>query len=97
MSSESYRIPKDIDAPIPIFAWEITEVVVAIMVLGVAIIMRLFVPGLVVAIFMMMMAKKMRAGQKRGQVQHMLWRMGLRLDPLLARFGPRPMRLEYMR
>lgn len=40
MSNESYRIPQDVDAPIPIFAWEMTEVVVAIMVIGVGIIMR---------------------------------------------------------
>ncbi|MGL6250743.1 MAG: type IV conjugative transfer system protein TraL [Billgrantia desiderata] len=97
MSDSSYRIPQDIDAPIPIFMWEITEVIVAVMVVGVAIIMRMFLPGIVVAIFLMMLAKRMRAGQKRGQVQHVLWRLGLRLDPLLSKFGPRPMRLEYMR
>ncbi|BBI65740.1 hypothetical protein HSBAA_PA_3430 (plasmid) [Vreelandella sulfidaeris] len=42
MSNESYRIPQDVDAPIPIFAWEMTEVVVAIMVIGVGIIMRFY-------------------------------------------------------
>lgn len=97
MANESYRIPQDVDAPIPIFAWEMTEVVVAIMVIGVGIIMRFFIPGLIAGILLMMAAKKMRAGQKRGQVQHVLWRMGLRLDPLLGKFAPRPMRLEYIR
>lgn len=97
MSNESYRIPQDVDAPIPIFMWEITEVIVAIMVIGVGLIMRLFIPSIFVAIFLMMMAKKMRAGQKRGQVQHVLWRMGLKLDPLLGKYAPRPMRLEYIR
>ncbi len=97
MSQDAYRIPQDVDAPIPIFMWEITEVIVAIMVIGVGLIMRLFIPSIFVAIFLMMMAKRMRAGQKRGQVQRFLWRMGLKLDSLLGKYAPPPMRLEYMR
>jgi len=97
MDGEYYQVPSEVDAPIPIFAWEVTDVVVAITVLGAAIVLRLFIPGLFGAVGVLILAKKIRSGQKRGQVQHLLWRLGLNLDTPLKRHAPKPLRLEFMK
>lgn len=94
---EIYIIPSEIDAPIPIFAWEAPELVIALMVLGLSLVVRQFLPGIVMTVLLLSVAKKLRAGRKRGQVQHLLWRLGLNLDTPLKKHGPRALMLEYMR
>ena len=95
--NQIYLIPSEIDAPIPIFAWEAPELVIALMVLGLSLVVRQFIPGIITTIVLLSLAKKLRAGRKRGQVQHLLWRLGLNLDTPLKRHGPRALILEYMR
>lgn len=95
--TQSYVVPVDIDAPIPIFKWEVVEVVVAIMVMGVCIILQKFMLGIIGGYCVLWLAKKAKAGAKRGQVQHLLWRLGLNLDTPLKLFSPPSTRLEYMR
>ena len=92
-----YQIPQDIDSPIPIFQWDVVEIVAAIAVVGLFTILRLFPIGIIAAGFVLWGAKKVKAGSKRGQVQHLMWRLGLNLDTPLKRFGPKPLRIEYMK
>lgn len=67
------------------------------MVLGIGLVLRQFLFGIISAIFILKLAKKIRAGRKRGQVQHLIWRLGLNLDTPLKKYGPRSLMLEYMR
>lgn len=92
-----YLVPSEIDAPIPFFAWEATEIVVVLMLMGLALIARQFLLGIVLAVTVLSLAKRMRAGRKRGQMQHLFWRLGLSLDTPLKKHGPRALMLEYMR
>lgn len=95
--SQSYIVPAGIDAPIPIFKWEVVEVITAIMAMGVCLILQKFFTGIVCAMFILWLAKKFKAGAKRGEIQHLIWRLGLNLDTPLKLFGPPSTRLEYMR
>lgn len=95
--NEIYLVAPEIDAPIPIFAWEAPEIVIVLMVFGICLVVRQFVAGIVLALLILSLAKKLRAGRKRGQMQHLLWRLGLQLDTPLKKHGPRALLLEYMR
>jgi len=95
--SQSYIVPAGIDAPIPIFKWEVVEVIVAIMVMGVCLILQKFLFGIIGAFTVLWAAKKFKSGAKRGQVQHLIWRLGLNLDTPLKLFSASSTRLEYMR
>lgn len=92
---KDYVIHKDLDAPIPFFAWEVVDVVVAILLMGLCTIMQQFILGVVLLVVVLKIAKKMRSGAKQGQVQHLLWRIGLTLDKPLKENGPNPVILEY--
>lgn len=94
---QDYEVPVGIDAPIPIFKWEVVEIVIAIVILGCGIVLRQFHFGIIGAYLVLHFAKKLRAGQKRGQVQHLLWRFGLNLDGPLKKHAPSPIKLEYMK
>ena len=94
----AYQIPKNVDSPLPFFAWEMTEVVLAMIFLCVGIVFQQFLAGMIGSIFILYLSRKMRGGRKRGQVQHVIWRLGVGMvDPAMKKYGPPPMRLEYMR
>lgn len=90
-----YKIPKNLDAPIPILKWELTEVVVATMVLGVGFVAESLLFGTIGFIVVLKIGRSLRQGQKQGQVQHLLWRAGILIDKPLKLHGPTPLILEY--
>lgn len=90
-----YKIPAKLDGPVPFFAWEIIDMIVAMLLLGTTILMGGFLFGFVGAILVLKYAKRLRAGSKHGQVPHLFWRIGLNLDTPLRKYGPNPLLLEY--
>lgn len=94
---EEYRVPADVDSPIPIFSWDVTELVVGILIFGIFIVLGSFLLGLVAFLVTLSAAKKLKSGEKRGQVQHILWRLGLNIDMPLRRHAPNPLWLEYIK
>ena len=91
-----YRVPAEVDHPIPIFAWDVVEIVVAVLMFGVFIILGYFLFGMVAAMVTLSMAKKLKKGAKRGQAQHLIWRAGLVIDQPLKRHAPHPIKLEFI-
>lgn len=90
-----YKVPSKLDAPIPFFAWEIVDIVVAMILMGVCILTNQILVGFVGVVIVLKIAKKLRQGQKQGQVQHLFWRTGINLDTPLKKHGPNPLILEY--
>jgi hypothetical protein len=50
--------------------------------------MNAWILGLVGATLVLMLSRKLKRGAKRGAVQHWIWRMGLQVDPALAKKFP---------
>lgn len=90
-----YSVPLNLDAPIPFFAWEFIDIIVAMMFAGLGILMEMFLLGFMGMIVVLVYAKKLRQGQKRGQVQHLFWRMGINIDKPLKKNAGNPLILEY--
>lgn len=90
-----YKVPPKLDGPVPFFAWEIIDMVVAMLLLGTTILMGGFLFGAIGAVLVLKHAKKLRQGSKEGQVPHLFWRIGLNLDKPLRLHGVNPLILEY--
>lgn len=95
MNDTRYNVPTDLDASIPFFAWEIIDFIVVTMLMGVSILMEAMAVGFVGAIIVLKVAKKLRQGQKKGQVQHLFWRIGIEMDKPLKKHSANPLILEY--
>lgn len=81
--------PADIEAPVPILFWEPVEFIVALTLAGFGMLAQMFPLGIVLAASVLVGARYLKRGAKRGAVQHFLWSMGLQLDPgLKSKFPP---------
>ncbi len=92
---DKYKVPAKLDGPVPFFAWEIIDMVVAMLILGATILMGNLLFGVIGSVMVLKSAKKLRQGQKEGQVPHMLWRTGMNLDSPLRKYGVNPLILEF--
>lgn len=95
MSDSRYDVPMNLDAPIPFFAWELIDILVVMMLVGTTILMNQTLAGLAGAVVVLKLAKKLRQGQKQGQVQHLFWRIGIDMDKPLRKHAANPLILEY--
>lgn len=86
---ESHCAPFDIEAPTPIMFWEPLEFILGISFLGLGIVMNAFLLGVACGVGVLMGARYLKRGAKRGAMQHFLWARGLQLDPVLSqKFKP---------
>ncbi|KWU17814.1 type IV conjugative transfer system protein TraL [Burkholderia cenocepacia] len=89
MDQESHAVPFDLEAPIPIMFWDPLEFTLAICLMGFGIISHLWIFGLLGGGGVLIGARYLKRGSKRGAMQHFLWAHGLELDPALkGRFKP---------
>lgn len=89
LDHDSHIVPYDIEAPVPIMFWDPLEFVLAISLMGFGIISHLWLVGVVGGTGVLIGARYLKRGAKRGAMQHFLWNLGLQLDPALSqKFKP---------
>lgn len=89
MDEESHQIPFDLEAPIPIMFWDPLEFVLAIILMGFGVISHLWMLGLFAGGGVLVGARYLKRGSKRGAMQHFLYAHGLQMDaPLVKKFKP---------
>lgn len=82
---DSHKVPFGIEAPIPIMFWDPLEFIIAISFMGFGVISKLWIIGMAGGFAVLVGAKYLKRGAKRGAVQHMLWAYGIQLDNALRR------------
>ena len=86
---QSHTVPHNLEGSIPILFWSPTEFTLAISLMGFGLIMDLWMFGMAGGAAVLIGARYLGRGAKRGAVQHMLWAFGLQLDaPIAAQFKP---------
>ncbi len=91
-----YHIPRDIDAPTPLFFWTVVEVIIAICFVGFGLLMGSLGIGLLLGIGILSVSKHMHNDSaKRGEAQHLMWRFGLKIDKSMNWFPP-ALRMEFI-
>lgn len=85
----SHAVPYGIEDPVPIMFWDPLEFVMAVTLMGFGIITNLVLLGLVGSVGVLIGARYLKRGAKKGAMQHFMWSLGLQLDaPLTKRFKP---------
>lgn len=95
--SDLHTIPRGLDRPVPILLWEPTEFVVAILLLGVGVILKMLVIGVGGAAGVMYYSSKVKRRGKRGMGMHLLWRLGFVADKGLKKYAPAPSKVDFTR
>lgn len=91
------RIYKDLDAPVPILFVDPMIFMMLILSVGIGIVAKQLLLGLVLATFVMWLGKIMSRGTKRGQAKHTAWRMGADfVDDTLTKHGFKPMQDDFV-
>lgn len=95
--SNVYRVPRGLDAPVPILFWEPAEFIGAVSIVGFSMFFHAILLGLLAASFVLVIAGRMnKDGVKRGRSGHALHALGLPIDPELTKQMP-PVRMpEYI-
>lgn len=89
MNHDSHTIPFDLEAPVPVMFWEPMEFVMALSLIGFGLIANLWVLGVLGGAGVLVGAKYLKRGAKKGAMQHLMWAHGLQLDaPLSKKFKP---------
>lgn len=89
MDHEAHIVPSEIENPVPIMFWDPLEFILALMLVGIGIVMGLFVLGVLGGVGVLVGARYLKRGAKKGSMQHFLWAHGLQLDvPLSKKFKP---------
>jgi len=83
--TESHLVPHQLEHPIPIMFWSPLEFVMAVSLMGFGVVMSLWVVGMGAGVAVLVGARYLKRGNKRGSTQHLLWSLGLQLDPALAK------------
>lgn len=86
MDRDAHQMHYDLEAPVPIMFWEPLEFILAVTLMGFGIISGLWVMGLVGGTGVLIGAKYLKRGAKRGAMQHFLWAHGLQMDPVLIKW-----------
>lgn len=95
--SDPHHIPRGLDRPVPILLWEPVEFVVAIMLLGVGVILKMIIIGFGGAIAVMYYSTKVKRRGKRGMGIHLMWRLGIFSDKSLKKYAPHPSNVDFVR
>lgn len=90
-----HYVAKDIDAVVPVLFWTPVEFVVAITAMAFGFILNSAGIGILCCFFVLLISSKMKRGNKRGFMQHLLWRMGVAPNKKLKSF-PGPLRIEFI-
>lgn len=91
-----YSIFPTLESPIPIMFWEPLEFILAIGLLGMFMILNLFTVGLVACVIVLKYSSKFKAGEKKGSLNHGLWRYGLhQVSSEISTRYPKPWVLEF--
>lgn len=90
------RIPLKADNPVPILFWEPVDFIAAVTMLGMGVVMKMFLFGIIAFVITLMVASKLRNGAKRGAAQHWLWYMGLSVDGALDRMKLRAWNSDFI-
>lgn len=89
-------ILKGLDEPVPILFWTPMEFIVMVMILGVGIVAKQLLFGMIGAYICLKISRKLSRGAKRGQSKHGLWRMGVSfIDPPLSKKMPHPVQTDF--
>lgn len=91
-----YIVASGLDDPIPFLWWDVHEVLFALLLVGVGIVIRSMIFGLVSAAIVLWLFKKFKSGSKTGQTLHLLWRTGCPVETSMKKAGfPKPTRVEF--
>jgi hypothetical protein len=85
MDHESHIIPFDLEAPVPIMFWEPLEFILAVSLMGFGVVSNLWMFGVSAGIAVLVGARYLKRGAKRGAMQHLMWAHGLQLDSALTK------------
>lgn len=89
MDQEAHIVPFELESPIPILFWDPLEFVLAITLMGFGVVANLWIFGCIGGAAVLMGARYLKRGSKKGAMQHFLWAHGLQLDvPLTKKFKP---------
>lgn len=80
----------ELDLPVPIMFWDPMEFIIATSFMGFGMIIDNWLFGGMMCAIVLIGAQKMKKGAKRGAVQHLIWKMGLPIDPVLGNYFPKP-------
>lgn len=93
----THRVPRDLDAPVPIFFWEPVEFIGAVSLMGFGIILHELLFGVGAAVLVLYVSKKLkRGGAKKGQPMHILYQKGFPIDSTLKKHAPHPKIPEFL-
>lgn len=81
-------MPKDIEAPIPILFFDPLEFILSVAMMGFGVVVNAWIPGLVCAVAILMGSRYLKKGARKGAAQHLMWSLGLQLDPSFKRIPP---------
>lgn len=93
----SHLIAQEIDEPIPILFWSPMEFMCATTLMGVGVMFDSMILGLSLSFISLKSAKYLKSGAKRGMAIHLLWALGVSLDPAFVKFFPSASKTEYFR
>ena len=85
MDQQSHMVPFDLEAPVPIMFWDPLEFVLALSLMGFGMVSNLWLLGMVGGTFVLVGARYLKRGAKKGAMQHFMWSHGLQLDPALTK------------
>lgn len=86
---EAHIVPEKLEDPIPILFWTPMEFTLAISFMGFGLVMNLWFVGMFMGIGVLVGSRYLGRGAKRGNVQHLMWALGLNIDvPLKTQFPP---------
>ena len=94
---DAHTIPRGMDRPVPILLWDPAEFIVALMLIGIGVVMKMLVIGLLGAVAVMLYSIKIKRRGKRGTALHFMWRMGYLIDPVLKKRFSDPTYSEFTR
>lgn len=93
----AHLIAQEIDEPIPILFWSPREFMSATTLMGVGFMFDSMVLGVALAFMSLKTAKYLKSGAKRGMAIHLLWALGVALDPAFVKYFPSATKTEYFR
>ena len=85
-----------VDAPVPIMFWEPQEFLLSVVFIGFGIVMNSLLVGVTSAAAVLWITKRLKRGAKAGTVPHVLWSLGLAIDPALALWFPKPWQNDFL-
>lgn len=87
---------RGLDEPVPILFWTPMEFIMMVMILGVAIVAKQLLFGMIGAYVCLKVSRRLGRGAKKGQSKHALWRLGAAfIDPPLSKKMPHPIKTDF--